>query len=80
MDYIPMDELKLISQKDTYPKGANSPTLVTTYRCPCGWGRIVIRDVRGFDDCTIQLECLLCLRKYHPYMDRIGDEFVLDPK
>ena len=79
MEYIPIEELRLLSRKDTYPRGANAPTVVTRYRCLCGWGKIVERDTPGFNDHFVTLECLICQRKYQPFVDICGDEFVFYP-
>ena len=53
-----------IKNEDVYPNEANSPTEVTTYKCPCGKGRIVYENVRGFNDRYAYFECKACERKY----------------
>ena len=69
----------LIERKETYPDGANSPTIVTRYRCPCGKGEMVEENTIGFGDHFVTLECKRCLRKYHPFVDIVGDAFKLYP-
>lgn len=75
--YVEIKSLKKIESKDTYPDGANSPTVVTKYVCPCGKGEIVDENVIGFNDRTITLECKNCLKKYRGYIDIIGYDFKL---
>ena len=74
---IKIKSLKVIEHVDTYPDGANSPTVVTKYVCPCGKGQIIDENVVGFNDRVIYLKCKTCLKKYHEYIDIIGYDFKL---
>ena len=60
---IKIKKLKLIEKTDTYPDGANSPTVITKYVCPCGKGQIIDENVVGFNDRVIYLKCKNCLKK-----------------
>ena len=73
---VPIRELKMKSRRDKYPRGANAPTTVTKYKCLCGWGKIVEYDTRGFNDHFVTLKCRRCLKKYHPFIDIFGYEFM----
>ena len=75
MEEFDIKKTKMISSKVKYPKGANSPTIITKYKCLCGWGKIVEEDVRGFNDHFVTIKCFRCRRKYHPFVDIIGDEW-----
>lgn len=77
---IEIKKLKLIEDKDTYPDGANSPTVVIKYQCPCGKGQIVDENVVGFNDRVVTLECKNCLKKYNLFIDIIGFDFRLYEK
>ena len=73
--YVSIEELALKSKVDEYPKGANSPTVVTRYACPCGKGEVVDRNTVGFNDRFVTLECRRCRRTYHPFVDIVGCDF-----
>ncbi len=77
---IKIKSLKKIKSADTYPDGANSPTVITKYTCPCGKGQIVDENVVGFNDRVITLECKKCLKTYEYYIDIIGYDFRLYEK
>lgn len=47
-----------------YPSGANSPTRVTTYVCPCGQGTVEHHDVLGFSDEYTVIRCPACKKTY----------------
>ena len=53
-----------VKNEDVYPNGANSPTEVTTYKCPCKKGFIVYENVRGFGDRYAYFKCKACEKKY----------------
>ena len=55
---------KLISKEETYPDGANSPTLRYVYQCACGKGRVVRERVIGFHDDYAWIECKFCQKRY----------------
>ena len=74
-EYIKISSLERMRQEDVFPYGANSPTTVTVYKCPCGQGRIVDTNVVGFNDSCITLECKNCEKKYRTYVDLIGYDF-----
>lgn len=78
--YIDIEELKKLKTKETYPKGANSPTVITKYVCPCGKGKIVESNTVGFNDHFVTLKCRKCLKTYHPFIDISGSDFKLYPK
>ena len=80
MKEIEIKKTKLLSQREKYPKGANSPTIVTKYKCLCGLGRIIEENVIGFNDHFITIRCIRCLRKYQPFIDQIGDEWIVYEK
>ena len=77
--YIKIKDLRLIDTAKEYPNGANSPTLVTRYVCPCGKGEIVERNTVGFNDHFVTLKCDECLKTYHPFIDISGFDFKLYP-
>ena len=77
---IKRSSLEFIESRDHYPDGANSPTVVTRYKCPCKEGEIVEENTIGFNDHFVTLECEKCEKKYHPFIDMVGDEFVLYKK
>ena len=56
-EYVPINSLRLIKSKETYPKGANSPTIIKKYSCPCGRGKLVEENTIGFNDHFVTLEC-----------------------
>ena len=74
VDYISKEETKVISSKVTYPKGANSPTYVTTYKCFCGKGKLIEERVAGFNDHFAYLKCRRCSKKYS-YVDFAGSDW-----
>lgn len=78
--YIEIKKLQLLERKDEYPEGANSPTIVTEYRCLCKEGKLVEYNTVGFNDHFVTLECKKCLRKFQPYVDIVGNSFKLYPK
>ena len=53
-----------VKESDVYPNGANSPTEVSVYKCPCKKGFIVYENVRGFDDSYAYFKCKDCEKKY----------------
>lgn len=77
--YIEIEKIPLIERTEQYPDGANSPTVVTRYRCPCGKGELVEENTIGFNDHFVTLECKQCLKKYHPFVDIVGYDFRLHP-
>lgn len=78
--YIEIESLPVIARTEEYPDGANSPTIVTKYRCPCGKGQLVEYNTIGFDDHFVNLECKKCLRKFESFVDIVGYDFKLYPK
>ena len=79
MDIKIADLIKL-EEKEEYPNGANSPTIITKYSCPCGNGEIVEQNTIGFGDHFVSLECKECLKKYHAFIDIMGMWFRLYEK
>ena len=77
---IKIATLRKLSEKEEYPNGANSPTIVSEYSCPCGKGKIVEYNTIGFGDHFAMLECDECAKKYHATVDIIGLEFRLYEK
>ena len=75
---VKISKLKKISEAEEYPDGANSPTVVTKYRCLCGKGEIVEENTIGFNDHFVMLECEECEKKYHPFVDIVGYDFRFD--
>ena len=71
---------KLIKEEATYPDGANSPTIVKTYKCFCKKGFIIEERVVGFNDHFATLECEECEKKYHSFLSFYGDTWVVDEK
>ena len=55
---------KIILETDLYPDGANTPTEHIEYKCPCGKGKIIYENVRGFDDSYAFFKCKTCEKKY----------------
>ena len=70
-----ISSFKVLSVNDTYPDGANSATIIKTYECLCGKGKIVEENTPGFNDHFVTLECKECLKKYRSYVDIIGYDF-----
>ena len=60
IDYNDSNAKKIPNQS----KEPNSATQTITYECPCGKGRIVYENVRGFDDKYAYFECKVCDKKY----------------
>ena len=71
---------RIVKEKEKYEKGANVPTHITVHKCLCGWGRIEHHRVPGFDDDWFEIKCLFCKLKYHPFIDQVGDEWLVTPK
>ena len=80
MEKVEVAKTRVLSSKNYYPKGANSPTVITKYKCLCGWGKIIEENVIGFDDHFINIKCRRCLKKYHPFVDILGNEWVVYEK
>ena len=74
MDYDTFPVTAPLSRKESYQRGANCPTVITKYRCACGWGKLEYHCVPGFDDDFYVLKCLRCKKKYR-YVTRVGYEF-----
>ncbi len=55
---------KLLNREKRYPNGANSPTEVYTYECPCKKGTIEYTTVPGFGDCYAMIHCEACKSQY----------------
>ena len=77
--YLKIKGLTKIKSKSIFPRKANSATIITKYRCPCGKGKIVEENTPGFDDHFVTLECKRCLKSFKSYIDIIGDDFKLYP-
>lgn len=75
--YVSVKSLRHLSKKNEYPSGANSPTVVTRYKCLCGKGEIVKYDTVGFNDCFVTLACKECEKIYHSFIDISGEDFKL---
>lgn len=81
-----MDEInkripRIVKRTEYYPEGANTTTLLTVHKCFCffGKGRIEHHRVPGFNDEWFEIKCKKCEKKYEPYIDQIGDEWILYP-
>lgn len=61
---------KLLSVDDEYPDGANVPTRIYKYECPCGKGVIQYCRVSGFGDYYTDVECPTCKEKYNVEMGK----------
>ena len=72
---VKISSLTLKRRKEKYPRGANSPTITTVYKCLCGKGKIVEENTIGFNDHFVTLECRKCLKTHHPFVDIVGNEF-----
>lgn len=55
---------KVIKQYQVCEDGANVPTQVTEYVCPCGKGKIVYERVGGFNDSYAYIDCEDCKKLY----------------
>ncbi len=55
---------EFLEKKNIYPNGANSPTEHSEFLCPCGKGKIIEENVRGFCDHYVWIECDACEKKY----------------
>lgn len=66
---------KIIEQREYYPNGANTPTLVTVHKCFCKKGTIEYHRVPGFNDEWFEIKCPTCEKKYEPFIDRCGNEW-----
>ena len=77
MDYKYKRIPKVKKERVYYENGANVATEVTVYKCLCflGWGRIEHHRVPGFDDDWYEIHCPICKRKYHSFIDQIGQEW-----
>ena len=67
---------KILKKYEEYEDGANIPTYVTVYKCPCKKGRIKHYRIPGFDDDYYTIECPVCDKKYD-YVTRCGTDFEL---
>ncbi len=56
---------KIIKQYQEYQDGANVPTTVTEYECPCGKGKVVYEKVAGFGDTYAYIACEECKKQYN---------------
>ena len=77
---VDIKDLKLIRAYEKYPRGANSPTIIKKYKCPCGRGKIIEQNTIGFNDHFVTLNCRRCLKTYQPFVDICGDSFELSSK
>lgn len=77
--YIKIKNLPILSREEEYRDGANSPTVVTRYACPCKQGEIVEKNTVGFHDRFISLKCEKCLQTYDSFISISGDDFKLYP-
>ena len=68
---------RLLNSRELYENGANSPTVVETYRCPCRRGTVVRTYVPGFNDDSYSLECERCLKKFDFYVESYDNKLVL---
>lgn len=68
---------KIITRKEYYPDGANTPTLVNVHRCFCKIrkGTIEHHMVPGFNDEWFEIKCKKCEKKYEPFIDQSGSEW-----
>ena len=80
MEEIKVKRTKLLSSKNEYRDGVNSPTVINKYRCLCGLGKIVEENVIGFNDHFAYIKCKLCLLKYQSFVDFCGDEWIVYKK
>lgn len=71
--YVKIPEV--IEELEEMPEGGNCPTLVKVHKCLCGKGVIRHSRVPGFDDEYYEIECSRCEKKYHPIIDRVGNEW-----
>lgn len=62
-----------LSTEEVTPEGANVPTIVTRYRCPCRKGTIANERIPGFGEDYFVIECPVCDEKYG-YVERVGYE------
>ena len=74
VSYISKTTTKLLNEKESYPKGANSPTLIKTYECFCKKGKIIEERVIGFNDHFAYFKCRTCSRKYS-YLEFSGNDW-----
>ena len=71
---------KLLKEEELYPDGANSPTIHREYRCFCKKGLIIEENTIGFSDHFITIECEKCLKKYEPFIDECGYDWLVYKK
>ena len=71
-DYKKVPEI--IKTKETFPSGANTPTITDIHKCFCGKGKIEHERVPGFDDDFITVKCRECSKKYK-YVETAGYEW-----
>ena len=62
VEYMPLTQK--LKEEDVYPDGANSPTRVTAYICPCGEGTVEYHRVVGFGDEYTVIRCPACEKTY----------------
>lgn len=55
---------KIIVSKQVTGNGSDPLTQHVEYVCPCGKGKIIYENVRGFDDRYAWIECDECSKKY----------------
>jgi hypothetical protein len=71
---------QLIKEREAFEGEANVPTYIRTHKCFCGKGEIDHCRVPGFSDEYFEFRCEVCEEKYHPIIDRSGDEWIVYPK
>ena len=64
---------KPLSTEEITPEGANVPTLVSRYRCPCRKGTVTNERIPGFGEDYFVIDCPVCDEKYG-YVERVGYE------
>ena len=80
MNKITIKKTNMIKEEDITPKGANSPTYKYIYECLCKEGEITEEVTPGFNDSFVTLNCKNCLKKYHSFIDYLGNMWSLYEK
>ena len=59
---------------ERYTKDCES---VAVHECFCQKGRIEHHRIPGFDDEWFEIHCPECKKKYQPYIDQSGDQWIV---
>lgn len=77
MEKQTIKKTKFIKEKNK--KSGNIVENNRIYKCLCGKGKIIETRLPGFEF-YITLECRRCEKHYHPFIDLLGNEWIIYKK